>query len=38
MLVNADARVLVIDLMAYWTSHYLFRPSAPCASPTTPIV
>ena len=25
MLVNADARVRVIDLMAYWTSHYLLR-------------
>ena len=23
MLINADARVRVIDLMAYWTSHYL---------------
>ena len=25
MLVNADARECVIDMMAYWTSHYLRR-------------
>lgn len=25
MLINADARVCIIDLMAYWTSHYLLR-------------
>ena len=32
MLVNADARVCVIDLMAYWTSHYLRRLVViPCA-------
>ena len=26
MLINADTRVCVIDLMAYWTSHYLSAP------------
>ena len=31
MLVNADVRVCIIDLMAYWTSHYLLR------RPITPI-
>ncbi len=39
MLVNADARVWLIDLMAYWTSHYLLRSPAPRRIPHhTPIV
>ena len=27
MQTNADRRVLVIDMMAYWTSHFLQVPS-----------
>ncbi len=38
MLINADARVLVIDLMAYWTSHYLLPSPATAVFPIPPIV
>ena len=29
MQINPDRRVLVIDITAYWTSHYLQVPSLP---------